>query len=507
MELLESFKNLNSTELLVRFVQKEYQNSYNFFISQKYSEILNHKDEVENILSNKFYLIKDLDYSVETNRAFLSVILLACERLGLFSLFERYYRLFKRKEDISLRLQAIAKYRIGCKRFSDYESRFDDILSLLQSAFENEEDKIEIVLSTFIGFYARVVLNFGKQNQGKVISFKERIISYKATNYLLQHNLIEDVLLVDTTHLEESYKKIQQLLDDYLNRSIYLPIHLEDSTTLLIEDEKTDYSVKLSTSNKTFESIQNISIEEYKLIKDDNIYTSLGRGTVILEDEKQLYAYLYSFGSAHYQKMKSALELFDFSELKGPIEIIDWGCGQGLASVVFFEETKKLDIVKVTLVEPSEKAIKRASRHVKHMLKDVEIATICKPIDLLTEDDIITNNENIKIHLFSNILDVESFSIENLISKIEKSQKKTNYFICVSPFSTDIRNQRISNFVEYFERAYSERFKLLGNSTSSKTTDFWNCNNSFKNNKCYNHVGNGCSKRWTKTIKVFKCML
>ena len=257
----------------------------------------------------------------------------------------------------------------------------------------------------------------------------------------------------------------------------------------------------------TFESIYNISLEEYKLIRDDKIYASLGRGTIILEDEKQLYAYLYSFGSAHYEKMKFALDLIDFSKLNESIEIIDWGCGQGLASVVFFERNSNIDISKVILIEPSEIAIKRASLHVRHMLKDVEITTICKPFDLLTEDDIKTNDKKIKIHLFSNILDVESFSIENLISKLENSQKNTNYFICVSPFSTDIRKQRIDSFVDHFESTYTQNFNLLGESYSSKTSHYWNCNNNFKNNRCYNHVGNGCNKKWTKTIIIFKCAL
>lgn len=503
MEYLSKLKDIKSFEDLESFVRSDYQSFYDFFLIQKYSEISKNKIVVEEVLTEKYNLIQQLDFSEQPNKNFLSVILLACERLGLFALFERFYILFKTNEDILYKLQAVAKYRIGCRRFEDYENKLEDILDLLQLAFDNEEDNMESVLSIFIGYYLRVVYNF-EHNQAKVLSFNSKIRDFIPERYLLQQKIIDEVLNIDTSNADNAFLLIQDLLDKYLDRSSFVYSDLLPKDTLLIE-ENSNYSILLSKKDKSFKSIKNIASTEYQKIADDEIYYSLGRGTVILEDEKQLYAYLYSFGSAHYEKMKSALGLIDFSliHIDKPIEIIDWGCGQGLASVVFLELHPELNVQNIKLIEPSEVAIKRATLHIKYMNENIHIETICKPIELLDEKDIQSDKDNIKIHLFSNILDVESFSIKNLISICEKTQLGLNYFICVSPYSTDIRNVRIKDFVQYFKETRSSAYEFLGEITNSKSSKYWNCSNNEKGKMCIHHSGDGCEKRWTRLINVF----
>lgn len=507
MEYIDKLNNISSLEDFELFVQSDYQNSYDFFLTQKHSEISKNKIVIEEVLTEKYNLIQQLDFSTTLNKNFLSVILLACERLSLFALFERFYILFKEKEDILYKLQAVAKYRIGCRRFEDYENKFEDILDLLQLAFENEEDKIESVLSVFIGYYIRVVYNFG-HNQAKVLSFKARIRNFIPERYLLQQKIVAEVLNIDTSNADNAYFQVQDILDRYLGRNYLVSSYPSQENILLIE-KNSDYLIMLSKEDRSFNSIKNLASAEYKKIADDKIYYSLGRGTVVLEEERQLYAYLYSFGSAHYEKMKSALGLIDFSliPVNNPIEIVDWGCGQGVASVVLLELHPELEIQNITLIEPSEVAIKRATLHVKHMNKNIHIKTICKPIELLEEKEIRTNEDNIKIHLFSNILDVESFSIKNLTTLFEKTQSSLNYIICVSPYSTDIRNTRIKYFMEYFEENRSFEYELLGEIISNKTSKYWNCNNNDKGKMCSHHTGDGCGKRWTRLINVFSVNL
>ena len=98
------------------------------------------------------------------------------------------------------------------------------------------------------------------------------------------------------------------------------------------------------------------------------------------------------------------------------------------------------------------------SRGVLHIdvLKDnhINIKAINKDIDSLIEDDLIFDNGNITLHLFSNILDVEFFDLDVFIEKISNSQNGLNYFISVSPNIGDSRNNRLDIFYQYFNNNF-----------------------------------------------------
>ena len=145
------------------------------------------------------------------------------------------------------------------------------------------------------------------------------------------------------------------------------------------------------------------------------------------------------------------------------IQINDYGCGQGIGCIVFIDYLKSIQatnftISKIKLIEPSELAIKRASLNVKYCLKSINqnenVLSIHKTLDNISNDDISTNSESI----FSNILDVESISIESICEKITQTQSGVNYFICVSPkFWEDgdhPRNLRLDTFMYYFQKLY-----------------------------------------------------
>ena len=88
----------------------------------------------------------------------------------------------------------------------------------------------------------------------------------------------------------------------------------------------------------------------------------------------------------HKEKLLSAFSNFPFDDITDcDIELFDWSCGQGMASMVLLEYLKdkeyKLRIRSVTLSEPSEIALKRASLHVRHFNKEVRIKTVLKDMD------------------------------------------------------------------------------------------------------------------------------
>jgi hypothetical protein len=213
-------------------------------------------------------------------------------------------------------------------------------------------------------------------------------------------------------------------------------------------DSKNEYSYP-----QTFSSILN----QFAIKISDEVWESLDRGKAILKSIDQLNQYLYSYGKCHHKKLKDAYKHL-ILDLEGnpsfnsstKIEIIDYGCGQGIASIVLLNELMNIQfpvdkISKVVLIEPSKLALERANILLKQSTK---INRINKYLDDLNDADILTDDKAIKIHLFSNILDMAdegkfkaNFSIERLTKIIKASQSNENYFVCVGVRKEENINQ------------------------------------------------------------------
>lgn len=63
-------------------------------------------------------------------------------------------------------------------------------------------------------------------------------------------------------------------------------------------------------------------------------------GRAILQTEDQLNAYIAAYGEMHFIKCRAALQNFPFENLTN-FEIVDWGCGQGIASLTLFDMLKE----------------------------------------------------------------------------------------------------------------------------------------------------------------------
>ena len=184
------------------------------------------------------------------------------------------------------------------------------------------------------------------------------------------------------------------------------------------------------------------------------LHSQIEGGRKILVSQEELDCYLCAFGRMHEKKMVEACkELHKKCDLMSALagyrfDLVDYACGQGLASIVFIEYLKSLGITHqmdtVTLVDPGTLALESGAEHFKGSVKKV-----IKHLDDLRPHDITTRKEHIKFHLFSNILDMggENFDLEGLANTILSSQKGTNYFICVSPLEKD----KLNNFMRCFE--------------------------------------------------------
>lgn len=182
----------------------------------------------------------------------------------------------------------------------------------------------------------------------------------------------------------------------------------------------------------------------------DKLYNDLKRGTDILDDEPHLNMYLRSFGKMHKAKLDAA-----FSCMPNPssifdeeIEVYDWGCGQGTASICLldFLNSKQIyhHITHINLIEPSIPATIRAKEVISCFDENIDVNVINKVFDDLTEYDFIRSN-NKKLHLFSNILDIDAFDLAKFTLLFQSSFWGSNYFVCVGPYYSN--NKRVDEFI------------------------------------------------------------
>ena len=93
-------------------------------------------------------------------------------------------------------------------------------------------------------------------------------------------------------------------------------------------------------------------------------YPDLHNGVALLDNEDALNCYIAAYGEMHMIKCRSALQNFPFDNISGSIEIVDWGCGQGIGSMCVVDCFKEHDLLQwlkqITLIEPSKFALERA---------------------------------------------------------------------------------------------------------------------------------------------------
>ncbi len=195
-----------------------------------------------------------------------------------------------------------------------------------------------------------------------------------------------------------------------------------------------------------------------------DIYNTLKPNHYICKYESQLMAYNALFANKHQAKL---IELFEFilgefieleniSALKNttsPISVIDYGCGQGLASMVLQEYNREhqlgYQLEEVILIEPSALALKEAVKH--NRLHYTHIKQHCGKFDSLTPNDLLTKHQ-VTIHLLSNVLDLPNIDITVLTNCIKQSLSGVNIFVCCSP-NYDQAVTGINQFCDAFDAA------------------------------------------------------
>ena len=183
------------------------------------------------------------------------------------------------------------------------------------------------------------------------------------------------------------------------------------------------------------------------------------RGTRPISEEIGLLCYLAAYGNMHKDKIRIALRNMNLAEMcTSNINVVDWGCGQGLATFVFLDYLGELgiecEVDSITLIEPSALAIRNAELFISKRQegRTTQIKCVNKLFCDLSERDFEGVNSNTTFHLYSNILDVPGINMKELTSWLNVFPATDNYIVSASPkyYSGD---ERIRTFFSYLNNA------------------------------------------------------
>ena len=209
-------------------------------------------------------------------------------------------------------------------------------------------------------------------------------------------------------------------------------------------------------------------------------YPGLNHGTSLLSTTDSLNCYMAAYGEMHYLKCKVAMQNFPFDSINGTIEIVDWGCGQGIGACSVIETLKQQNRInwlkKITLIEPSIEALNRAKVNVQHLTQrtiTVEALNKYLPSSNTSLSDCMVQDMGYRyqnvIHVFSNVLDIAEIDLVKLAQMIGVNTSN-QFVLCISPLNSAA--YRIKRFCSIFgEQNYF-----------SKVTD-----------AAYSHLSNGHS--------------
>lgn len=221
----------------------------------------------------------------------------------------------------------------------------------------------------------------------------------------------------------------------------------------------------------TFTKLRSVVVDFTRRLPADlnsELYEAIQHGVCQLQSEPELNMYIHALGLMHEAKLQHAFEHLpsEFTDHEA-IEIIDYGCGQAIGTICYADFLRKngyaQEVRKITLIEPSEIALKRASLHASCFFPNAEVITINKGFDDLVVDDLCIDDEMPTLHIFSNVLDLadDYFNLEKFAMLINDCAKGENHYICIEPYfdyeEQDEKLRRFSTLLEaqpYYSDVY-----------------------------------------------------
>lgn len=144
--------------------------------------------------------------------------------------------------------------------------------------------------------------------------------------------------------------------------------------------------------------------------KQKELKENLSHGKALLKSKDQMKAYLHHYGQMHREKLLRAYKHIPSDFLKSSFSVIDWGCGQGLASMVLSEYVPNEDIVTdFILIEPSVLCLSQANANLTWSNPKSMVDVLRKREEEVEATDICVQERKV-LHLLSNVVDMPEFS-------------------------------------------------------------------------------------------------
>jgi hypothetical protein len=362
------------------------------------------------------------------------------------------------KSSVKNRLKVSKRYlQFNNLDIDPYNESLNEMLDLLEDAFLNDDMgyRSMITLSNLI-YSSKNVLEQNYKTDlekflGELNNQKENYQVLKALDQLIDN--------AKTDSNETAKERSRKVQEDVTDESI--PKKVDSDESVLAEESKyAEAYYKLAKKN--MDTIRSLNMQFHQ--NNDEDYRKLERGTAVIHEFGQLYQYIFSLGRMHKAKLDASISTMPWQNMRhGRINLIDWGCGQGIGSIClndYFAENKiDITIDTTVLIEPSLLALRRAVTHVQPLKFTKDVKAVNKDLDSINIVDFFDeNSKNSTVHVFSNILDFPGFEIHGLFEKIKESLLKSkveNWFIIVSPSIDDLRDQRVETFYDLFYESFN----------------------------------------------------
>ena len=174
---------------------------------------------------------------------------------------------------------------------------------------------------------------------------------------------------------------------------------------------------------------------------------------------------------------------FPFNDIQGSIEIVDWGCGQGIGSATIIEVLRQRNLLqwlrKVTLIEPSRSAIERANDNIRTLTHDtveIDVKNLFLPANGIAEGETLSPigyRYNNVIHIFSNILDVTTIDL-GAVARMVASAHGKHFVLCIGPKNGAA--YRLEKFCSVFgEQNYFSQIDSVRYARTKRTAHPYTC--------------------------------
>lgn len=235
-------------------------------------------------------------------------------------------------------------------------------------------------------------------------------------------------------------------------------------------------------------------------------------GTWVATSSESLNNYICRYWRPHHAKQNEALKYLNKKNkvfFTQDVDIIDWGCGQGLSSISYIEflrrSKRKLNIKNLTLIDASEMALNRAMYFCKRMMPELKPNAVVADLNLIQPENVPAYNSGRTIHFLSNILDMREVDYRQIFKSLISSQNGKSLVCCISTVvpNDPERNSRLGDFVQLFKdnfgnsyREYSRRMCKREGEKCRKCPEFVKvCHEKFKN------------RNWTRNEIIFEVEL